>query len=109
MNKLTYKVDLWPKGIPDEEIPKGESGCDAVIIHALTQNGEGDSSELISINGETGNPLTSEELWKEWARMAQRLSKAHDLPEHKKILCHTVHEHIRTLLLNAGEERIWRT
>jgi hypothetical protein len=85
----TYKLSyhLEPKDTLSSEREDGEGLCDAMICHSIIFPPDGSYSHyLVSLDGRTGEEMSSNELFKAWTMMAATLSKREDLPPGKKEL-----------------------
>ncbi len=77
---LTYCIEARPDGITAEQIQEAEGdlgGCDAVVLCSILYPEEGGCSVLaVSLDGRTGEPLSTLEVFKVWGMLAHTLIDA---------------------------------
>lgn len=83
---VTYHVESWPEGLKKSEMHEDFGACDSlvqvVMVHDKTK--EQKHFSVMSMNGETSEPLPLHEQWEAWYVLGRSLSQMMrgDDPEH---------------------------
>jgi len=108
---LNYRLDARPDGFGREEAKalteEGLGSCDgmflAPIIWPEDEGGNTHSStQLMSMDGRTGEELSAHELFSVWSMMSKMLSEHPDLDPGRKEFTSHVFEAIRAAVLGKG-------
>ena len=101
---VTYKIEHHKEGLTKKEIEDaGLGGCDSVVLVSIMKD-KGVSYMTLSMDGQTGENLTPEDIFRVWAVWAHVLSE--HLPDGgRKELCYAVHEAVKAALLDAKAEK----
>jgi hypothetical protein len=85
---VSYDIKAHKEGRPADEIMEGDrGGCDAIILHSILFPEDGSYSHvLISLDGRTGRPLDSMEIFKAWTMMAHEIAAREDLEPGRRAL-----------------------
>lgn len=80
-HKLTYLCgDFTAEDLNDH------CGSDAVVVFSIKRSDQESFQTEFSIDGETGNPITDEELWKVWITLAKKLGSSSALGDEYRAL-----------------------
>lgn len=101
--KVTYDVKVDEKGLTkDELLSLDRGGCDSLIVISQLYPEDGSYSQAVaSVNGETGEPVDENEVWKAWTAMAHSLMESSELSEGRKAICKLVHEMVKKAVLSV--------
>lgn len=93
--RLTYDVQPQPKGLLKEEVPKGKSAADAIMMASIIYPEDGSLSVLfISRDGRPeaapSHELAPHEIFKIWGMLASRLANNPALAAGQRALCESV-------------------
>jgi hypothetical protein len=105
--KVTYYVQHHAKGMTEREVlALDRGGCDSLIVISQLYPEDGSYSQAVaSINGETGESVDENEVWKAWTALAHSLMDSDELSEGKRLVCKLVHEMVRDAVLTMrGKE-----
>lgn len=106
--KLVYLLEPNTEGKTEKELnadPRPIGACDAIIVHSILFQEDGSRSELIiSMDGETGDELSDNELFKSWTMLTARLAESNTLQIGKKSFCKTVFNSIKETMLATEVE-----
>ncbi|NDC22551.1 MAG: hypothetical protein EBZ49_00250 [Proteobacteria bacterium] len=76
----------------------GDSPADALLVVSIRRAHHNTYQTEFSIDGETGKPMTDEDIWKTWITLAKRLGKSKTLPDEYRALAENTfdifHEHL---------------
>ena len=97
---IRYRLDI---GRFDPSDAKEDEGLtqDLILISCITQPDGGYSQLWHGINGATGNPMHSLDVFKAWILMAASLRDKEDLPPAERSFVKTVFETWRKVMLAA--------
>lgn len=78
--KILYRIvyhQSMPFPVSQIDTATGYGGCDAILVHSILHQPDGGRSELTaSLDGDTGKPLTDNELFKCLVTLAHQLSES---------------------------------
>lgn len=102
--KISYEFDPKLGDFTASELMKaGRGGCDALVFFSILYPEDGSySQKLVSIDGRTGDSLSTADIWKLWAVLGGGLAASGSefgLHPDKVAICHTAHESVRALIL----------
>ena len=100
--KIVYTIEHEPEGRTKAQLeadPRPIGACDQVIIHSIILPEDGSRSELIvSMDGQTGEDIDDNDMFKSWLMMAHQLSGSQTLSEGKRKFCEATFDIIRDAL-----------
>jgi len=105
--RVTYEVHR--EGLTKEEIAARDErsgGSDALVLISILHPPDGSkSTQVVSIDGRTNEPLDSREMFVTWAMMASMLAERKDLDEGRQMFATMVFESIRSIMGFEGGPR----
>jgi len=77
---LTYRTELFPDGLEDEDIPDEVGACDRLVVAVITDLPDGSREiDFGSVDGETGEKVNSRDVFTAWWLMSEQLARDPDL------------------------------
>ena len=98
---LRYKIEAVPEGFDKEEaLRDGCGAATAIILHSILFPEDGSYGHITaSLDGRTGQPLSSMELFKAWTMMAHEVAAHTDLEPGRRALAANVQNAMSTHVL----------
>lgn len=108
--RLNYRLEPRPEGFDKEEAKKlseeGLGSCDGMFLASIIWPEEGNthsSTQFMSMDGRTGQPLDGHELFDVWMKMAKTLVTNESLDDGRRMYALEVFETYRKALLANRE------
>jgi hypothetical protein len=102
---ITYRVEHheepWTRA---QVLDAGRGACDAIVTVSIIRCEHGVSQLVVSLDGDTGEELTADELWSAWTAWAYDLMQREDLGPGKRTQCRLVHEQVEEAIAQVRDE-----
>ena len=100
---ISYDIQIHESGASPEWLDNaGRGGADAVVIWSMIYPDDGSFSLMpMSLDGNSRQEVSDDELFKCWSMMAQQLSKSTQLSAGKRDLCRRAFEVVRQVIMQG--------